>query len=267
MDDQRVSRPHSRRRSERISLAMSSKCRPVVEARRTGTACPSSPAPRAGPSAASARKPASLSRCGLAAPTTSAHRLAELHVVEADVDDRLQPANDLAILGEQPHRLADGEFEHVGDRQLAITAHQVSVQHLGAKAPAVAVGAAQVDVGEELHLHVLEARAAAGRAAPVARVEAEHASAVVALERDRRGREQLADLVEGADGRCPTCGGSGFEHVEMQFLSDIYLRCPDTDGRRFRAEMLDAPRAARPRQLIVADTENGRRSSTSASTT
>jgi excinuclease ABC subunit A len=35
------------------------------------------------------------------------------------------------------------------------------------------------------------------------------------------------------DGRCPTCGGSGFEHVEMQFLSDVYLRCPDCDGRRF----------------------------------
>jgi excinuclease ABC subunit A len=33
------------------------------------------------------------------------------------------------------------------------------------------------------------------------------------------------------DGRCPTCGGSGFEHVEMQFLSDVYLRCPDCDGR------------------------------------
>ncbi|MDT9000617.1 excinuclease ABC subunit A [Paucibacter sp. APW11] len=41
------------------------------------------------------------------------------------------------------------------------------------------------------------------------------------------------------DGRCPTCGGSGFEHVEMQFLSDVYLRCPDCDGRRFRAEMLE----------------------------
>jgi excinuclease ABC subunit A len=41
------------------------------------------------------------------------------------------------------------------------------------------------------------------------------------------------------DGRCPTCGGSGFEHVEMQFLSDVYLRCPDCDGRRFRAEILD----------------------------
>jgi excinuclease ABC subunit A len=36
------------------------------------------------------------------------------------------------------------------------------------------------------------------------------------------------------DGRCPTCGGSGFEHVEMQFLSDVYLRCPDCDGKRYR---------------------------------
>ena len=41
------------------------------------------------------------------------------------------------------------------------------------------------------------------------------------------------------DGRCPTCGGSGFEHVEMQFLSDVYLRCPDCDGSRYRAEMLE----------------------------
>ena len=41
------------------------------------------------------------------------------------------------------------------------------------------------------------------------------------------------------DGRCPTCGGTGFEHVEMQFLSDIYLRCPDCDGKRFRPEVLE----------------------------
>ncbi len=39
------------------------------------------------------------------------------------------------------------------------------------------------------------------------------------------------------DGRCPTCGGTGFEHVEMQFLSDVYLRCPDCDGKRFRPEV------------------------------
>jgi len=40
-------------------------------------------------------------------------------------------------------------------------------------------------------------------------------------------------------GRCPSCGGSGFEHVEMQFLSDVYLRCPACDGRRYRPEVLE----------------------------
>ncbi|MHB8834847.1 MAG: excinuclease ABC subunit UvrA [Candidatus Methylomirabilia bacterium] len=40
-------------------------------------------------------------------------------------------------------------------------------------------------------------------------------------------------------GRCPTCSGTGFEHVEMQFLSDVYLRCPDCDGRRYRPEVLE----------------------------
>ena len=40
------------------------------------------------------------------------------------------------------------------------------------------------------------------------------------------------------NGRCPTCGGTGFEHIEMQFLSDVYLRCPDCDGKRFRQNIL-----------------------------
>ncbi|HZW76072.1 MAG TPA: excinuclease ABC subunit A, partial [Caldimonas sp.] len=60
------------------------------------------------------------------------------------------------------------------------------------------------------------------------------------------------------NGRCPTCGGSGFEHVEMQFLSDVYLRCPDCDGKRFRAEILDVRIDRRMpgdvmRELSVAD--------------
>jgi excinuclease ABC subunit A len=55
------------------------------------------------------------------------------------------------------------------------------------------------------------------------------------------------------DGRCPTCGGSGFEHVEMQFLSDVYLRCPDCDGRRYRQEVLEVKIVRGPRQLSVAD--------------
>ena len=41
------------------------------------------------------------------------------------------------------------------------------------------------------------------------------------------------------DGRCPTCHGNGFEHVEMQFLSDVYLRCPDCDGKRYRSIVLE----------------------------
>jgi excinuclease ABC subunit A len=40
------------------------------------------------------------------------------------------------------------------------------------------------------------------------------------------------------NGRCPACGGNGFEHIEMQFLSDVYLRCGECNGTRYRAETL-----------------------------
>ncbi|MCW5233132.1 excinuclease ABC subunit UvrA [Verminephrobacter eiseniae] len=55
------------------------------------------------------------------------------------------------------------------------------------------------------------------------------------------------------DGRCPACGGSGFEHVEMQFLSDVYLRCPDCDGQRYRPEILEIRLERGGRALSVAD--------------
>ena len=58
------------------------------------------------------------------------------------------------------------------------------------------------------------------------------------------------------DGRCATCGGSGFEHVEMQFLSDVYLRCPDCDGKRYRPEILEVT-IERPLRLRSASA-NGR---------
>jgi excinuclease ABC subunit A len=54
------------------------------------------------------------------------------------------------------------------------------------------------------------------------------------------------------NGRCPTCGGNGFEHVEMQFLSDVYLRCPDCDGKRFRPEVLEVRVERQGRSLDVA---------------
>ncbi len=40
-------------------------------------------------------------------------------------------------------------------------------------------------------------------------------------------------------GRCETCRGEGFEKVEMQFLSDVYVLCPECQGARFRGEVLD----------------------------
>ena len=40
-------------------------------------------------------------------------------------------------------------------------------------------------------------------------------------------------------GRCERCGGLGFEKVEMQFLSDLYLRCPECEGKRFRPAVLN----------------------------
>lgn len=54
-------------------------------------------------------------------------------------------------------------------------------------------------------------------------------------------------------GRCATCGGSGFEHVEMQFLSDVYLRCPDCDGTRFRAEVREVKIERLGKQLSISD--------------
>ncbi len=55
------------------------------------------------------------------------------------------------------------------------------------------------------------------------------------------------------DGRCPLCGGSGFEHVEMQFLSDVYLRCQDCNGQRYRPEILEVKIERGGRALSVAD--------------
>nr|MDJ0666402.1 excinuclease ABC subunit UvrA [Desulfobacterales bacterium] len=39
-------------------------------------------------------------------------------------------------------------------------------------------------------------------------------------------------------GRCATCKGEGFEKIEMQFLSDVYVACPQCNGRRFQPEIL-----------------------------
>jgi excinuclease ABC subunit A len=42
-----------------------------------------------------------------------------------------------------------------------------------------------------------------------------------------------------AKGRCETCKGDGVEKIEMQFLSDVYVTCPDCSGKRFKSEVLE----------------------------
>jgi excinuclease ABC subunit A len=42
-----------------------------------------------------------------------------------------------------------------------------------------------------------------------------------------------------AGGRCETCKGQGYEKIEMQFLSDVYISCPSCEGRRFGQEALE----------------------------
>ena len=55
----------------------------------------------------------------------------------------------------------------------------------------------------------------------------------------QRGYTATKFSFNNGDGRCAMCGGSGFEHIEMQFLSDVYLRCQDCDGKRYRPEILE----------------------------
>ena len=55
----------------------------------------------------------------------------------------------------------------------------------------------------------------------------------------QRGYSPGTFSFNSGNGRCPTCTGSGFEHVEMQFLSDVWLRCPDCDGKRYRPQVLE----------------------------
>jgi excinuclease ABC subunit A len=58
-------------------------------------------------------------------------------------------------------------------------------------------------------------------------------------EAKERGYKPGTFSFNSGTGRCPTCSGNGFEHVEMQFLSDVYLRCGDCLGTRYRSETLE----------------------------
>jgi excinuclease ABC subunit A len=55
----------------------------------------------------------------------------------------------------------------------------------------------------------------------------------------QRGLNASAFSFNSAQGQCERCRGAGFEKIEMQFLSDVFIRCPDCEGRRYRPHILE----------------------------
>lgn len=62
----------------------------------------------------------------------------------------------------------------------------------------------------------------------------------------QRGLSASAFSFNSAQGQCERCRGAGFEKIEMQFLSDVYIRCPDCNGRRYRSHILEITLGSRP---------------------
>ena len=53
-----------------------------------------------------------------------------------------------------------------------------------------------------------------------------------------QGLTASAFSFNSGSGRCERCSGTGFEKIEMQFLSDLYLRCAECEGKRFQPHVL-----------------------------
>ncbi len=54
----------------------------------------------------------------------------------------------------------------------------------------------------------------------------------------RAGLAPGAFSFNSSGGRCEACRGEGFHRIEMQFLSDVFVPCPECRGRRFKDEVL-----------------------------
>jgi len=69
----------------------------------------------------------------------------------------------------------------------------------------------------------------------------------------QRGLNGSAFSFNSGVGQCERCRGAGFEKIEMQFLSDIFIRCPECNGRRYREHILEVKLRSGARQWSIAD--------------
>jgi excinuclease ABC subunit A len=75
----------------------------------------------------------------------------------------------------------------------------------------------------------------------------------------QRGLNASAFSFNSAIGQCERCRGAGFEKIEMQFLSDVFIRCPDCDGRRYREHILEVKvRSPWERRHLAGELPNAR---------
>jgi len=78
----------------------------------------------------------------------------------------------------------------------------------------------------------------------------------------QRGYNASAFSFNSSQGQCERCRGAGFEKIEMQFLSDVFIRCPDCNGRRYRSHILEvkvSPAPADHTRTAVASPRNPQR--------
>jgi excinuclease ABC subunit A len=105
--------------------------------------------------------------------------------------------------------------------------------------------AASLEGWEKLDEVVLVDQSAIGRtprsnpAVYVGAFDAIRALFAASDEAKRRGLAAGGFSFNSQAGQCPRCRGAGFEKIEMQFLSDVFVRCPECDGKRYRPHVLE----------------------------
>jgi excinuclease ABC subunit A len=69
----------------------------------------------------------------------------------------------------------------------------------------------------------------------------------------QRGLNASAFSFNSGQGQCEKCRGAGFEKIEMQFLSDVFVTCPECGGRRYREHILEVKLEAGRKGKVISE--------------